>query len=598
MPRLDAPRISPVTPPSCGATSRPARNRHPILIDRTYRTAGVHQGYLEPHATLAVPDPVTGGATVYSCTQASFDMRHEIARALQVAETDVTVVPTAIGGGFGGKFVLYDPLVALAARKVGRPVRLALTRGEEMTSATPAPPTRIRVRLGAREDGTLTLIDGDFVMDSGCFPSSMTGLAVVLFGSLYQAENIRIRAREVLTHKPSTGAYRAPCAPQIAFALESALDELAAKLGMDPLELRQRNASRPGDPLALRGAWPSMGMQQVLEAAAVHPVWTGRDEARRKGRGVGLAVGGWPGGTEPAAASCVVERDGTLKVSVGSVDLTGTNTSLAMLAAETFGLDTERVRVHGGDTANAPYAGASGGSKTLYTVGPAVINAVRDAREQTLVLASEMLEADPADLEIANGQVQVKGAPDKAIPLGKIAARTMRFGGAHAPVFGHGRHANNIPSPGFCVQIAEVEVDRETGAVKVHKLIVIQDVGKAINPAAVQGQMMGGATQGLGWALTEALVDEDGRHLTASFMDYAMPHFDLTPTDFETVLVEVPSDLGPMGARGVGEPPAIPTAGAVANAIADAVALHPTSLPITAPRLLDALVAQAAVSGP
>ena len=560
------------------------------VIERSFETAGVHQSYLEPHATLIEPNVVTGGATVWTCTQASFYVRQEIARVLGVPESDVNVVPTAIGGGFGGKFLLYDPLLALVARKFARPVKLVLTRLEELIGGNPAPATRIHIRVGAQEDGTLTALEADFTMDAGCFPSSMTGLAAMLLGSLYRVENLSIRAREVLTFKASTGAYRAPCSPQAAFALESSLDDLARRLGIDPLELRLKNAARPGDPMVHRAPWPSMGMTEVLQALHEHPIWQDREQARAAGRGVGIAIGGWPGGTEPAASSCSIERDGTLHVHIGSVDLTGTDTSLAILAAEAFGVDADRVRIISGDTDSVPYAGASGGSKTIYTVGPAVMQAAKEARQQALALAAEMFEADVADLEIVNGEVRVKGAPDKALPLGKIAARTMRFGGRHAPVFGHGRHANNISSPGFCAQIAEIEVDSETGQVTVHKLAVVQDVGRAINPPAVEGQMLGGATQGLGWALYEGLIlDTEGQLLTASLMDYALPDFSKAPAQLGANIVEVPADLGPMGARGVGEPPVIPTAAAIGNAIADATSVRLTRLPMTPPCILAAL---------
>lgn len=561
-----------------------------VVVEETFETSGVHQSYLEPHAVLVDPDPVSGGATVYTSTQAAFYVRDEIAAILGVPASDVKVVPAEVGGGFGGKFLLYDPVVALAARLTGHPVKLVLSRGEELTAANPAPATRITLRLGARSDGTLTALDAVFLMDDGCYPASMAGLAGILIGSPYRTESYRVSAQEVLTFKPSVGAYRAPCSPQAAFALEQALDELARRLDMDPVELRLVNAARPGDPMAHRAPWPSMGMTEVLTALRDHPAWREREQARAAGRGVGVAIGGWPGGTEPAAASCSIEKDGTLHVHIGSVDITGTNTGLAILAAEAFGLDPEAVRVVGGDTNSVPYAGASGGSKIIYTVGPAVLAAATEARDQTLALAGEMLEADVADLEIKDGQVQVKGAPDKALPLGKIAARTMRFGGRYAPVFGHGRHANNVSSPAFCAQLAEVSLDRDTGQVTVHRLVVVQDVGRAINPAAVEGQMMGGATQGIGWALFEGLEHGgDGQLLTGSLMDYAVPGMDQSPKRLETQIVEVPTELGPMGARGVGEPPVIATAAAIANAIADTAAVRMTRLPITPPRVLEAL---------
>jgi CO/xanthine dehydrogenase Mo-binding subunit len=561
-----------------------------VIIEREVSTSAVHQSYLEPHVALVDPGPTGDDWTVYTSTQATFYVRDSVAQTLGLDHTAVRVVGTPVGGGFGGKFLLYEPLLALAARQIRRPIRLVLTRMEEMLAATPAPATRIRLRLGGKRDGSLVALDAELAVDDGCFPSSMAGLAGVLLGSSYRIPNLRVVGLEVLTHRPSSGAYRAPLAPQCAFALETALDELAIALELDPLELRLRNAAAPGDPMAMGNPWPKMGMRQVLEALARHPAWREREQARALGHGVGIAIGGWPGGTEPAAAACSLESDGTLQVRVGSVDLTGTNTSLGLIAAEVFGIDPKRVRVLSGDTTSSPYAGATGGSKILYTVGPAVMQAAQEARQQVLELAAETFEADPADLEIVDGQVQVRGTPDRAVPLAKLAQRTMRYGAKQAPVFARGRHAQLGPSPGFCAQLAEVAVDRETGAVVVHRLVVIQDVGRAINPLAVRGQMAGAAAQGIGWGLQEALVyDDQGQLLTATFADYALPRATDVPPRLELEIVEVPSESGPFGAKGVGEPPVIPTAAAIANAIADATSVRLLRLPMTAPSVLAAL---------
>jgi len=336
--------------------------------------------------------------------------------------------------------------------------------------------------------------------------------------------------------------------------------------------------------------WSGMGMSQVLEALSQHPAWLERAKARAAGRGVGMAIGGWPGGTEATAAACQLHRDGTLHVHVGSVDLTGTTTGFALIAAEVFGLPTEKVRVITGDTDSAAYAGATGGSKITYMVGPAVMAAAEDARRQTIRIAAQELEADEADIEIVEGRVQVKGVPDRAIELADIAKMTMQFGAKYAPVVGNGRHAETMSAPGFCAQLAEVDVDKETGEVKLHRLVVVQDVGRALNPMIVEGQMMGGATQGIGWALYEQMVhDVHGQPLTGSWMDYTVPQFDQGALKLETVIVEVPSEKGPFGARGIGEPPVIPTAAAIANAIMDCTGGRLTDLPMTAPRVLAAL---------
>ncbi len=559
------------------------------VVERQFTSAGVHQSYLEPHACLIDPDPMGNGMTIYSSTQATFFIRDTVSYVLGLPHDEVRVVGTPVGGGFGGKFVLYEPMLAIAATMLERPVRLMMTRTEEMLAATPAPNTRITIRAGARRSGELTALEAELAMDSGCFPSSMTALAGTLLGSSYQTPNQSVGGYEVVTNKPSIGAYRAPLAPQAAFVVETVLDELAQELGLDPIEMRLINASEPGQPMAAGQPWAGMGQRQVLEALQAHPAWRNRAEARARGRGIGIALGAWPGGTEPAAAACALQGDGTLKVHLGSADITGTNTSLALIAAEAFGIEPERVTIATGDTASAPFAGSSGGSKILYTVGVPVIQAAREARQQTLELAAATFEADVQDLEIVDGAVRVKGSPDTAIPLKKIAQRTMRFGSRQAPVFGHGRHAQTSQAPGFCAQLAEVVVDPDTGRVEVERLVVVQDCGRAINPPAVEGQLMGGAMQGVGWALYEEMAySEDGQLLTATLNDYALPHFVHGPK-FETVLVEVPSEHGPFGARGVGEPPVIPTAAAIANAIADASGARLSELPMTPPRVLTAM---------
>lgn len=560
------------------------------VVERVFRTASVHQSYIEPHASLIDPDPMGTGMTVYCSTQAPFFVRDAVARMVGLPQDQVKVIGTPVGGGFGAKFVLYEPLLALAAVRHQRPVRLVMTRTEEMLAATPAPSTRITIRAGAKRGGELTALEAELAIDCGCFPSSMTALAGTLLGSSYQTPNQAVGGFEVTTNKPSVGAYRAPLAPQAAFVVETVLDQLARQLDLDPVEFRLKNASEKGAPMASGVPWAGMGQRQVLEALRDHPAWKNREQARAEGRGVGIALGAWPGGTEPASAACALQTDGTLKVHISTADINGTNTSMALMAAEAFGVDPDKVTVSTGDTSSGPYAGASGGSKTIYTVGPPVIQAAREARRQALELAAETFEADPEDLEIVDGAVQVKGSPDKAIPLRKIAQRTMRFGGRQAPVFGHGRHAQTSQAPGFCAQLAEVSVDRETGQVEVDRVVVIQDCGRAINPAAVEGQMMGGALQGVGWALYEGMAySEDGQLLTATLNDYALPDFAQGPAELETVLVEVPSDHGPFGARGVGEPPVVPTAAAIANAIADACGARPAELPMTPPTVLAAL---------
>ncbi|GAC1566217.1 MAG: hypothetical protein NVS3B14_07010 [Ktedonobacteraceae bacterium] len=308
--------------------------------------------------------------------------------------------------------------------------------------------------------------------------------------------------------------------------------------------------------------------------------------------GVGLSAGGWPGGTEPAAASCRLEKDGTISVITGTVDLTGSDTSMSLITAQVLGLPVDAVQTVHDNTDTMPYSGGTGGSKTTYAMGAAVLAAAQDARGQILSIAAEMLEASPEDLDIEGDKVVVRGAPGKDVSLKQIASVSMRFAGKYAPIYGRGRSALSTTSPMYAVHVARVAVDPETGAVRVLDYLAAQDVGLAINPAEVEGQITGGITQGLGWALYEGFVyDENGQLLTSTLMDYALPHGEDVP-NITSLLVEIPSPLGPFGAKGVGEPPVVPVSAAVANAIFDAVGARVTDLPITPERLFKAMQQQ------
>jgi CO/xanthine dehydrogenase Mo-binding subunit len=557
-----------------------------VVIERTYRTPFVHQAYLEPHASVAVPRP-DGGVTIYTTTQGQFYCRNVTATTLGLPHEMVTIVPMEVGGGFGGKTVLLEPLVAALASRLGRPVKLVLTRTEEFLLATPAPAAIFELRAGARRDGTLTALRARVIFDSGAYPGAPVTIALLLLGGTYRWEHLDLLGYEVLTNKPGTGAYRAPGVPQATFALEQLIDELARAIGQDPLELRLRNAARTGDLQPNGVPWPPIGLVDVLERARQHPLW--RSRQRRPNEGWGIAVGGWPGGIEPCAANIRLNHDGTFTVMLGAIDITGTHTVLAMIAAEVLDQPVERIRVKLLPTDGAPYAGMSGGSKITYTVGLAVQAAAEDAKRQLLEIAANELEAAPEDLELVDGTIRVRGMPDRQITLSEIAHLSMVFGGKYAPVYGTGRSVVRQQSPGFNAQIAHVAVDPDTGEVEVLDLVAIQDVGRALNPALVEEQVHGGVGQGIGWALHEAMRwSENGQPLNPSFLDYDLPKASQLPP-IAVELVEVPSPIGPFGAKGVGEPPVVPTAAAIANAIADAIGVHLSELPITPERVLAAL---------
>ncbi|MGE3796420.1 MAG: xanthine dehydrogenase family protein molybdopterin-binding subunit [Thermomicrobiales bacterium] len=555
----------------------------------------VHQGYIEPQACVVNIGPL-GDLEVYTSTQASFYCRTRVAETLGYPVHKVRVTPMPVGGGFGGKFVLIEPMVAAAAVAINRPVHLVYTRMEDFMAGNPAPECEISIKLGGKRDGTLTALQVRSVFDSGATGSAPMEIGMILLGGYYKVDNLDIRGYSVTTHKAGGGAYRAPGAQQGSFAIESAVDELCARLGLDPVDFRIQNCVVEGDLRPNGRPWPDIGLKQALEALREHPAWRDREAARSAGKGVGVAIGGWPGGVEPATAVCRLDADGTFTIVLGTSDLTGSNTAFAQIAAEALSLPLDKVAVTTGDTSAAPYAGGTGGSKITYTVGPAVLKAAEEARQQVLSIASDHLEAAVEDLEISDGFVRVKGVPDASISMKQLASMSMQVAGKYEPVYGKGSTAITDTAPGFAVHLVEVDVDEETGKVDVTRYVAVQDVGFAINPALVDGQIRGAVAQGIGWALYEGLVfDDDGQPMNPTFMDYALPKAEDIPP-IETVFVEVPSVHGAHGSKGVGEPPAIPGPAAVANAIRHATGARITKLPMTAEVVLSAINAPVATA--
>ena len=570
-----------------------------LVLENTYRVPMVHQGYLEPHAVLAEWDS-TGQLTLWASTQGSFNTRSEVADVLEIPENRIRVVPVECGGGFGGKIrALCEPITAVLSRVTGRPVRYVMTRREELQAGMPAPQVIIRLKTGVKRDGTLMALEAETILDSGAFSGTVLTVSAVFLGSMYRWPAFDIRGIEVLTHKPSVAAYRAPVAPQTIFAIESQMEQIARTLGLDSVEFRLRHLIQEGDPMVNGHPWQSNGAREVLERIGAHPLWKTRKEwVRSNGkngsvrRGVGFALGGWLGGLQPTSATVRLNPDGSLSVLTGQVDIAGTNIALAQIAASAYGLDLDKVRITTGDTDVAPVTGLSAGSKTVYTVGTAVLQAAQDARRQTLDIAAKELEAAAEDLEIEDGRVVVRGVPDRGVTLASIGKKGNLYMSKVSPVLGVSRPAFSQQAPGFAAQLARLEVDTDTGEVVLRDFVVVQDVGKAINPLGVEGQMQGGAVQSLGMALSEGLIyDELGRLTNPSLLDYRK----LTAADLpniETIIVEKPSPSGPFGARGVGEPPIIPAPAAIANAIHDATGVRITECPISPERIAMAFAAK------
>jgi CO/xanthine dehydrogenase Mo-binding subunit len=561
---------------------------HKVVRGR-FTTPWMYQGYLEPQNATAWVEP-DGELVVHSSTQAPFATRDSLAKlfGLPVARVRVRAMP--LGGAFGGKIMIVEPLVAAAALLLRRPVRLEMTRSEDLLATNPAGAEILELELGADAGGELTAVRARVLVDRGSTDDfGVESIAAMLSAGPYRWRAQELSALGIATNRVTFGAYRAPTAAPAAFAVESLIDALATELDLDPLELRLRNVSLEGDRAPSGQAFAAFGARDCLQRIREHPLWGSRHELP-PGEGIGVSAGWWPGGYEPAAAVCRLDADGSLTVITGAADMTGVETGFAAIAAEAFGVDPGRVRVVTADTASAPYAGTSGGSKVTYTVGRAVERAASEARERLLAVAAEELEIAPEDLEIVDGSVRPAGVPARAVAVAELAAKVLRFASPYPPVEGHGR-VSLSPAPQSAAHLSHVRLDPDTGAVTVLRHVIAQDVGRALNPALVAGQMCGGVAQGLGWALLEEMsYDAHGQVMTGTLVDYALPTASVVP-EIETLIVEVPAPEGPFGAKGVGEAPVVGVPAAVANAAAAAAGngARFTRLPMTPERVWHAL---------
>lgn len=545
-----------------------------------------HQGYIEPQACVAEADP-DGMVTIWASTQGAFQTELQTATLLGLPQSKIKVIPLEIGGGFGGKITVHvEPIAARLAQLTGRPVKIVMSREEMLTGGTgPAAAARVDIRVGATRDGRITAIDGHYLFDSGGIPGTPTTLLMQASAACYQTDALRLEGLDICTNKPRTEAYRGPGGIQAAFAMEQAVDELSLDLGIDPLELRRRNASVTGSTMPIGTPFPVIGLTAILDRVAGHPCWTDPVQPGALPRGRGLALGYWRGTSMTSAAHVSMAGDGRPMVTMGTVDISGTRTTMAQVAAEEFGLAVSDVHVAMGDTKSAGYSDVAAGSRVARTMAAAVSQACRDALGQLRRRAAEALQCRPADLDYAGGVFRVRARAGASISLHDLMRATLTDGA----VIGRGVSSKLPLGMEIGAQVADVEVDPETGQVTVLRYTAFQDVGRALNPAAVEGQIEGSVAQGLGWALTEGFdYAPDGRLRNASLLDYRMPTaLDLPP--IEVVLIETPVPGVPYGVRGVGEMPIVPPAAAVANAIRRAIGVRLTHMPMTPERVLSAL---------
>ncbi len=554
-----------------------------IIVEREFRTATVHQGYIEPHAAVATWS-ADGRLTIHTTTQGSFSVRDHVSELLRYPLSKIRVIPTEVGGAFGGKNVSYlDALAALLARKSGRPVKMVMTRAEVLLSTGPSSGTVIRVKMGATLDGHITAAQATLWYEAGAYPGSSVGSgAGTIFGP-YDIPNGQIDGYDVVVNKPRMGPYRAPGATPASFAGESVVDELACKLEMDPLEFRARNCAREGTHRIAGGRHTQIAGLQVLRAAQAHPHYSAPLPGPNCGRGV--AFGFWGNWGAQSSSTISVNGDGTVSLLTGSVDVTGTRTSLAMQVAEVLGLTLDQVKPTVGDTDSIGFSEVSAGSRTTMATGVAVVKAAHDVIDQLCERAALLWALPAKEISFADG-VFASTDGQQRMTFAELAAQLPETGG---PVTGVGNVNVHEWGGTFGAHIVDVHVDPETGKVTLLRYTAVQDVGRAIHPAAVEGQIQGGAVQGIGWALYEGYAyDENGMLQNPSLLDYKQPTaLDVPP--IECVIIEDPYPRHPFGVRGVGETPIVPPPAAIAAAIYRATGARPDQLPMTPGRILSAM---------
>ena len=555
-----------------------------VVVEHEYETASVHQGYIEPHAATALWKS-DGQLDIWASTQGPFWVRNSLSDVLRHPVSKIKITPMEIGGGFGGKIPVYlKPVAAVLSRKTGLPVKLVMSRAEVFEGSGPGAGTWMKVKMGATKEGKLTACQGTFAFEAGAYPGSPVNQATMCGFACYDYANGLVDGYDVVLNKPKTAAYRAPGSPQAAFAVESVVDEICEKLGMDPIEFRLLNAAKEGVQRVEGPVFKRVGHVECLEAAKDHEHYRKALKGKHQGRGV--ASGFWF--NVGMVSSCTISPtpNGTVSLIEGSVDIGGTRAAIAMQAAEALGIPYEDVKPTVVDTDSIGFTAVTGGSRTAFASGWAAIEAAEDLKRQMIERVARIWDTPVEDVEYSDGAFSHRSDPQLRMRFKELAGQLLTTGGAII-----GRSSIDPPGLGnaFATHIVDVEVDTETGKVDILRYTALQDAGKAIHPSYVEGQMQGGASQGIGWALNEEYFFSDrGQMMNSSLLDYRMPtSLDLPMID--TVIVEVANPGHPYGARGVGEVPIVPPLAALANAIYDALGVRLRTLPMSPGKILEAL---------
>ena len=555
-----------------------------IVIEREFDTATVHQAYIEPHNTTAFWNK-DGRLTIWLSTQGPFEVRDMCAEVLGMDVSNVNVIPTEIGGGFGGKFEPYsDPVAALLSKKTGCPVKIVMTRQEDFESTGPTSGSHIRVKMGADGSGKIIAAQAYLAYEAGGYPGAPVDEAAMCIFSAYNIPNVLIDGLDVLVNKPKSAAYRAPGATNAAFACETVIEEIADELGLDSLYLRLINSAKEGTRRPDGPVYPRIGCVEVLEALKMTDHFNTPIEGSNRGRGI--ALGYWMNDGGASACTIKVNADGTVNLNEGSPDIGGTRTSIAMQAAEVLGISAEDVKPSILDTDSIGYTTGTGGSSVTFKTGKAAHEAALDVLTQMSQRLATIWDMDVSDIDFEQGIFKSLGDPSLQMSFAELSSKLDNLEG---PVVGSAT-VNELRAGGsFAACIADVEVDKETGKVDILKFTVVQDVGKAIHPSYVEGQMQGGSVQGIGWALNEEYdMSIEGHMLNSSLLDYRLPT-SLDLPMIETVIVEVPNPTHPFGVRGVGEVSIVPPPAAIASAIYNATGVRLYSLPMKPGYILEKL---------
>jgi CO/xanthine dehydrogenase Mo-binding subunit len=553
-----------------------------LVLEKEYTTSTVHQGYIEPHNTTAFWNS-DGQLNLWTSTQGSFQVRGTVASILRLPVSQIKVTPMEIGGGFGGKITAYlDAICAVLSKKCGAPVKALMTRTEVFEASGPAPASWMRVKIGVKNNGRMTAVETEMAMDAGAYPGSPVMQAIVCAFACYDVENGKIDGYDVVDNKPKTAAYRAPGSPQAAFAVETLIDEICGELKMDPIEFRLLNAAKEGTRRIEGLVARRIGLVECLEAARDHDHYKSK---LGSGEGRGVACGYWPNRGFQSSVVMTVNYDGVVSLIMGSVDIGGTRASIAQQTAETLGIAYEDVKPTVVDTDSIGYTFITGGSRTSFATGLAAINAAEDVKSQMISRAAKIWDTKEEDIEYVAGIVSHKSDEELKFSFKDLARQLASTGGS---ISGRSNVDPTGEGNGYAVHLANVVVDPDTGKTDVTRFTAIQDVGKAVHPSYVEGQMQGGAVQGIGWALNEEyFYNDSGQMMNPTFLDYRMPTtLDLPMID--TVIVEVANPGHPYGVRGVGEAAICPPMAAVGNAVSGATGNRMRSLPMTPGKILEA----------